>query len=94
MDPTNAFDHVNRILLTGKLHYGTRDNASEVIGSYLQNRNNTFVRIRVTSFKTVLSGAPHGSILILLSFTLCINDALNSTQEAQFITYADDMTIL
>ena len=65
MDLSKAFDCIPHDLLVAKLHaYGLDENALVLIYSYLKRRkqaariNNTY-----SSFQTILSGVPRGSVL-------------------------------
>ena len=91
LDLRKAFDTVNHELLIKKLeHYGFRGQCSEYMRSYYSNRKQ-YVRIggNDSSFRSVLSGVPQGSIIGPLCFSLYINDMPLAVDE-EVILFADD----
>ena len=91
LDLRKAFDTVNHELLIKKLeHYGFRGQCSEYMRSYYSNRRQ-YVRIgdNDSSFRSVVSGVPQGSIIGPLCFSLYINDMPLAVDE-EVILFADD----
>ena len=91
LDLRKAFDTVNHELLIKKLeHYGFRGQCSEYMRSYYSTRKQ-YVRIggNDSSFRSVLSGVPQGSIIGPLCFSLYINDMPLAVDE-EVILFADD----
>ena len=96
LDFKKAFDSVDHNILLYKLnHYGIRGRALELLKSYFTGRtqtvkfNNTF-----SSFQTIDTGVPQGSVLGPLFFLIYINDIVKTSATALFLLFADDTSLI
>ena len=95
MDLSKAFDSLSHDILLNKLtYYGVKNSANDLLRSYLSNRKQ-YVQIDniSSSVVSINTGVPQGSILGPLFFNICINDIIMSSDEFNFILYADDTTL-
>ena len=94
LDFQKAFDKVphQRILLKLKAH-GIGDSLSDWIGQWLTDRRQRVeVDGEVSNWKSVLSGAPKGSVLGPLLFLIYIND-LDDNIISNVLKFADDTKV-
>ena len=94
MDFAKAFDRVNHRLLLHKLHcYGIRGSILSWISSFLHDRRQTVVvNGNRSSFISVRSGVPQGSVLGPCLFLAYINDLPNNLTSRTRL-FADDTTV-
>ena len=91
MDLSKAFDCISHHVLVAKLHpYGISLNAATFTWSYLKRRKH-HVKIHgdFSSFQTLLSGVPQGSVLGPILFNIFLDDLLNNLY-SQLYNIADD----
>ena len=89
------FDSVNHELLLQKLQmYGVQDVELAWFKNYLDNRRQkTVIGEAESSWGTIDSGVPQGSILGPLLFTIMVNDLPNVVSKCQIMLYADDAVL-
>ncbi|MCH2405854.1 MAG: reverse transcriptase family protein [Nitrosopumilus sp.] len=93
-DLSKAFDCLSHDLLIAKLEaYGFGNSALKLIYEYLNDRKQrTKVNGSYSSWETLLSGVPQGSILGPLLFNIFINDIFLFLDKTNIANYADDNT--
>ena len=95
LDLQNAFDTVNHVLLLGKLEAcGIRDNALNLLASYLVDRKQTCqVNGKQSGLRSISCGIPQGSILGPLFLLVYINDLPNCLKHPTPRMFADDTSL-
>jgi hypothetical protein len=95
MDLSKAFDCIPHNLLIAKMHaYGFDFHTLIFFYSYLKNRKQSVkINNTLSTFMTLVSGVPQGTILGPILFNLFTNDLIEFIKNADITNYADDNTI-
>ena len=96
LDFRKAFDSVNHKILLRKLTFcGVKGVELTWFTNYLLNgQQKTTVGDTASTWGTILSGVPQGSILGPLLFTIMVNDLPGVTSTSKILMYADDTVLL
>ena len=82
---SKTFDCIPHDLLVAKLHAcGISLNVVTFIYSYLKHRKKNLKIHVFSSFETLLSGEPEGSVLGVILFNIFLNNLLAVSKESQF----------
>ena len=95
IDLSKAFDMIDYNNLLFKLnHYGIRNGALNLLKNYFTGRK-PYCHLRSTdsAMLNIHKRVPQGSILGLLLFILYVNDFIYSTNQFDFLMYADETTL-
>ena len=93
-DLSKAFDCINHELLIAILNvYGFEHDSLRYIYSYLSERKErTEINNSISSWSSIKSRVPQGSILVPLLFNIYFNDIFLFIEECDMTNYADDNT--
>ena len=96
MDPSKAFDSIPPDLLIGKLYaYGISEKRVVFPCWYLKKRKqNVKIDDILSTFQSLISGVPPGSILCAILFNIFLNDPLTRLENWEICTFADDNTFI
>ena len=76
-------------------YYSLPPKAIDWIKSFLTNRRQRVLVNGITSgWHDVISGVPHGSVLGLILFVICINTLVDVVQHSDLFLFADDNKLL
>ena len=95
MDLSKAFDCIPHDLLIAKLYaYGFSDKSAVFLYSYLKRRKqNVKIDDILSTFQSLISGVPQGSILGPILFNIFLNDLLTTLENSEVYNFTDDNII-
>ena len=95
MDLSKAFNCIPHDFLIAKLYtYDFSEKSAVFLYSYLKRRKqNVKIHDILSTFQSLISGVPQGSILGLILFNIFLNDVPTTLENSEMYNFADDNTI-
>ena len=95
MDLSKVFDCIPHDLLISKLYaYGFSEKSAVFLYPYLKKRKqNVKIDDILSSFQSLISGVPQGSILGPILFNIFLNDLLTTLENSEIYNFADNNTV-
>ena len=96
LDVSKAFDRMDRNLIIDKIYQiGIRGRLFSFIVSYFHSRRQ---RVRIgdtfSEYVDVRNGGPQGSVIVLFTWLIYINDICKMISESEFSLFMDDVVLL
>ena len=95
MDLSKVFDCIPHDVLIAKLYaYGFSEKSAVFLYSYLKRRKqNVKIDDILSTFQSLISGAPQGSTFGPILFNIFLNDLLTALENSEIYNFADDHTV-
>ena len=96
MGLSKALDCISHDLLIAKLYaYGFSEKSAVFLYSYLKRRKqNVKIDDILSTFQSLISGVPQGSILGPILFNIFLNDLLTTLENSEIYNFANDIISL